>query len=115
MNLETSIRGDLWNAIRSSYESRNFSSAVLDAIHYLGDLIRERTALETDGATLIGQAFGGESPKLQVTKLRTESERNVQRGIEQILRGIYQGIRNPRSHEKHSDIEADAVAIIVFI
>ena len=115
MNLQAVISERLWLEIRSQYENRDFSGAILDAVHHLGALVRERTGLEADGVALIGQAFGGQNPKLKVNKLQTESEKNVQQGIEQILRGIYQAIRNPRSHEKTSDKQDDADAIIVFI
>lgn len=115
MNLETKLDRRLWEAIRSSAESRNFKGAVLDAIHLLTDVIRERSGLDGDGVALIGQAFGGTSPKLKVNRLQTESEINAQRGIEAILRGVYQAIRNPRSHEQHQDTERDAQAVILFI
>jgi hypothetical protein len=35
--------------------------------------------------------------------------------MEQILRGVYQAFRNPRSHEKITDTQDDADSIIVFI
>lgn len=115
MNIETKIDERLWRAIQSTYNDRNFTGAILDAIYLLSDLIREKTGLESDGAALAGQAFGGKSPKLKVSKLQTESEKNIQVGIEQLLRGLYQAIRNPRSHEKHTDKQDDADAIILFI
>lgn len=93
MNLETTIQPRLWDVIRASIESRNFSAAVLDAIHFLSDVIRERSGLEGDGVALIGAAFGGNSPKLKVNRLQTESEQNVQRGVESLLRGIFQAVR----------------------
>ncbi len=115
MNLETKLDRRLWDAIRSSVEGRNFKSAVLDAIHVLTDVIRERSGLEGDGVALVGAAFGGSSPKLKVNRLQTESERNVQSGTEAMLRGLYQAIRNPRSHEQFLDNDRDAQAIILFI
>ncbi len=115
MNLETKLEPRLWDAVRTSIEGRRFSNAVLDAIHFLSDVIRERAGLEGDGVALIGAAFGGASPKLKVNRLQTESEQNVQKGIESLLRGVYQAIRNPRSHGTHEDEERDAVAIILFL
>jgi uncharacterized protein (TIGR02391 family) len=115
MNLETKLEPRLWDAVRTSLEGRHFSNAVLDAVHFLSDVIRERSGLEGDGVALIGAAFGGASPKLKVNRLQTESEQNVQRGIESILRGVYLAIRNPRSHGAHEDEERDAVAIILFL
>jgi sulfur relay (sulfurtransferase) DsrC/TusE family protein len=52
---------------------------------------------------------------LKLNPLQSETEKNVQRGIEQILRGIYIGIRNPRSHEQAEDTREDADAIIHFL
>lgn len=115
MNLQTKLDERIWEAIRSTYESRNFSAAILDAIHFLSELIRERSGLDGDGANLVGRAFGGKAPVLKVNNLNTESEKNVQAGIEQLLRGIYQAVRNPRSHGTNQDTEDDAVAIILFI
>lgn len=115
MNLETRLESQLWESIRTSYEARNYTAAILDAIHFLSDLIRECAGLEGDGVALVGEAFGGKTPRLKVNRLQTESEQNVQKGIEALLRGIYQAIRNPRSHGRHVDEEKDVVAIVLFI
>jgi len=111
VNLEAQISKRLWSEIQSNYESRDYSGAILDSVYFLSELIRQRTGLEADGVSLVGQAFGGKNPKLKVNKFQTESELNVQQGIEQLLRGIYQAIRNPRSHEKHNDTQPDADSI----
>ncbi|MFC7679939.1 TIGR02391 family protein [Paenibacillus sp. GCM10028914] len=113
--LETHIDKKLWNSIKKNYESRSFSESIIDSIYYLSNLIRDKTALESDGAALIGQAFGGTQPLIKVNALQTESEINVQKGLEQILRGIYQAIRNPRSHDRFEDSQKEADAIITFI
>jgi len=115
MNVETELDTRIWQAIQNSYESGNYTGAILDALHFLSGLIREKTGLESDGVALAGQAFGGKSPKLKVNKLQSESDKNVQRGVEQLVRGVYQCIRNPRSHEKYTDSGKDAEAIILFI
>lgn len=115
MNLESLVDAKLWEAIQRSWENGAYTNAIQDAIYYVSDLIRSKSGLEGDGVNLVGQAFGGESPVLKVNSLRTESEKNVQKGVEQMLRGVYFGIRNPRAHEKHRDSKADARAIICFL
>lgn len=115
MSLKTSLAEPLWASIEAAYESRNYTGAILDAMYYLGDIIREKTGLQSDGVALVGQSFGGKSPRLKVNKLQTESERNIQKGTENLLLGLYQSIRNPRSHSKHADTKEDADAILVFI
>jgi uncharacterized protein (TIGR02391 family) len=115
MNLQTQVSSELWQAIASSYEVGNFTHAILDAMHQLTVVLRERSGVDGDGATLVGQALGGDSPKLRVNSFQSESEKNVQRGIEQILRGAYLAIRNPRSHEPYTDSQSDADAIVHFV
>ena len=115
MSLKTSLVEPLWAAIEAAYESRNYTGAILDTILHLGDIIREKSGLQSDGVALVGQALGGKSPRLKVNKLQTQSERNIQKGTENLLLGLYQSIRNPRSHSKHVDTKEDADAIVLFI
>lgn len=115
MDLKINIQQDIWEAIEKNYENESYSSAILDALHHLTETIRNKTGLEGDGSSLIGQAFSGNSPMIQLNKLQTDSEKNVQKGMQELLRGLYTAIRNPRSHDKHIDTKADADAIIMFI
>lgn len=115
MNINDDIQQELWEAIEKNYANSNYSGAILDAMHMLTETIRNKTGLEGDGASLVGQAFGGENPKIQLNKLQTDSEKNIQKGIQDILKGLYTAIRNPRSHDKMNDGKVDADAIIVFI
>jgi uncharacterized protein (TIGR02391 family) len=115
INLKTKINNELWSVIKRNYESESYSEAILDAIYYLNNLIRNKTGLESDGTNLVGQAFGGEKPKIKVNDLQTESDWNVQKGLLLTMKGIMRAIRNPRSHDKYDDDIKDAEAIIVFI
>ena len=115
MDLKISIEQDLWEAINKNYDNESYSSAILDAMHLLTETIRNKTGLEGDGSSLIGQAFGGENPKIQLNNLQTESEKNIQKGIQELLRGLYTTIRNPRSHDKYNDTKEEADSIIYFI
>lgn len=115
MNIETRLPSQLWEAVRANYEKRNFTGAILDAFYFLSELLRNKSGTEGDGASLIGQALGGAAPKIKLNRLQTESEQNVQRGMEQLLRGLYQCVRNPRSHDKVSDSESDAQTLIIFL
>jgi uncharacterized protein (TIGR02391 family) len=115
LNIEPRLDGRLWAAIDNAYQSGNYTGAILDSIHFIGELIREKSGLDGDGVQLVGQAFGGQNPKVKVTKLQTETDENIQKGVEQFLRGIYQAIRNPRSHGKFTDSVEDAEVIILFI
>ena len=115
MSLAGNIDERLWLAVRASYESGDYSGAILDGVFYLSELIRNKSALDSDGNPLVGSAFGGTNPIVKVNSLHTESERDEQRGVEQLLRGIYTAIRNPRTHEKRTDSAETADTLIAFI
>jgi len=115
MELEKGILKDLYLTVKSKYENQLFSDAILDSIKYLTNLIREKSKTDGDGVNLIGQAFGGQSPKIKINKMVTTSEIDEQKGFEQILRGIYCGIRNPRTHEDYNDAKETADSIIIFV
>lgn len=115
MVLRTHIREQLWQAISSNYEAEHYSNAIVDAMHCLSEVLREKSGLDGDGQSLVGRALGGRSPLLQVNKLQTETERNVQDGLVKILLGLYAAVRNPRHHSQTEDDKATADAIIYFI
>lgn len=115
MTIRNEIDVELWEAIQKNYDAENYTGAILDSIFKLTDTIRNKTGLEGDGASLIGQAFGGDNPRIRLNKLQTDSEKDVQRGVQEILRGIYTAIRNPRSHDTASDSKDAADSIIIFL
>jgi uncharacterized protein (TIGR02391 family) len=115
MNLQTIIGQELWHAISRSYLSQAYCNAILDSIHYLSDIIRDKSGVDGDGVPLVGQAFGGDTPRIRINKLQTQSERDEQKGLADLLRGIYTGIRNTRSHEQIEDSKDTADSIIIFI
>ncbi|MFZ5629327.1 MAG: TIGR02391 family protein [Spirochaetota bacterium] len=113
INIE--LRQDLLDAIQGNYDKNNFTETITDAIIFLSSTIRNRANLDLDGVALIGKAFGSEEPVLKINSLRTESEKNAQRGFEHLLRGVFQGIRNPRSHEKHSDNRETCHSVVAIV
>lgn len=115
MTVRNEIDVELWEILQKNYEAENYTGSILDAVFKLTDTIRNKTGLEGDGVSLIGQAFGGENPKIKLNKLQTDSEKDIQRGIQEILRGIYTGIRNPRSHDAMVDDKLSADSIIIFV
>ena len=115
LHLSGNIDPDLWSAIATSYEAGSYANSVTDAIHYLSDEIRDKIESDVDGVQLVGLAFGGESPQIRLNKFQSETDKGEQKGFESILRGIYQGIRNPRSHQQYKDSKESADAIIIFV
>ncbi|MFH0811591.1 MAG: TIGR02391 family protein [Pseudomonadota bacterium] len=99
MELQKEITPELFDAIKAHYESGSYSNAILDAMKVLTELIREKAKLDGDGANLVSQAFGGNAPPIKISPMQKVSEIDEQKGFEQLLRGLYVGIRNPRTHE----------------
>ena len=115
MNLQSELGQELWMAVAEAFEAELYKNAILEAIHFLSNVLRERAGVDGDGVSLVGQALGGDAPRLRINPFQTESERSEQKGFEQILRGLYQGIRNPRSHEQRIDTRQHAESIILFV
>ncbi len=118
MNIEKYIKPEIWKYISQSYESENYSDAIKDAMAVITELLRDKTGLDGDGRKLVGKALGfdkNKQPRIRINKLQTETERNIQIGLREILSGMYSLIRNPRVHEKVEDTQDTADAIIIFI
>ena len=67
----------------------------------MADKIRNMTGLVGDGATLIDQAFGlGQTgiPFLALNSLQTETERDEQKGLMNLIKGMFGAFRNVTAH-----------------
>jgi uncharacterized protein (TIGR02391 family) len=115
LNLSSEISERLWVAVRGTYEAGNYSSAILDAVNCLGDVVRDKSGLPSDGAQLVGAALSGPNPIIRVNSLHTQSDQDEQRGVHSLLLGIYSAIRNPRSHGNRADSAETANAVIYFV
>lgn len=115
MNIKNYLDDDLWESIESNFKSGKFTNAIVDAMLFLSNVLREKSSLDEDGVKLVNNCFSKNDPKIKITKLETETERSIQEGAASILRGLFLLVRNPRHHEKIEDRETDAVQIILFI
>jgi uncharacterized protein (TIGR02391 family) len=109
------ISDELWNDIKANYNSNDYSGAVTDAIFNLSKLLREKLATDKDGTSLIQYAFGGAQPRLKITPMRTQTEKNIHSGIQKILEGIMLAIRNSHHHEQPENSRESCNSIIFFI
>lgn len=102
---EDNFDPDLVAAVGERLNTGLYSDAILSGFRYLTDILRTLGGVEGDGAQLVGQVLGGNAPLRALNKMQTVSEKDEQKGIEQFLRGMYIGIRNPRTHETIEDTE----------
>ena len=76
--------------------------AVFEAVKGLGERLREVSGLDGDGSKLIQSAMGGPAPVLAINSLRTETERNEQSGLVNMMTGVFGAFRNPAAHRPKS-------------
>jgi uncharacterized protein (TIGR02391 family) len=115
MDIKNEIPEELYKLISSNYESGNYSEAILDAIKYLTKIIRNYSGIDEDGEKLVGGVFNSKPPLLKFNRMETQSEQDEHNGLAFLLRGVYSGIRNPRSHEKYHDLKEECDMILIMI
>ena len=103
---------------RAELLQENYFHAVLEAAKSLLDRIRDMTGLIEDGTALVDKALSVKNPMIAMNSLRTESERNQQNGLREMINGVIHMVRNVTAHELKIrwDInEKDAVEILALI
>jgi uncharacterized protein (TIGR02391 family) len=73
-------------------------NAVFEAVKGLAQRIREMSYIDSDGARLVDAAFGGQEPVIVFNALQTETDYNEQRGLANIMKGLFGAVRNPQAH-----------------
>ena len=67
--------------------------------------VRQLTATDRSGMTLMGDAFDGDPPNLTLNDRSDPSDIDEQRGFALIYKGAIQGIRNPKAHAPFEELE----------
>lgn len=86
------VSGDL-------HRDGHFKQAALEAYIRVIDEVKVASGLSDDGDSLMNKAFGADkqTPAIQFNSLSTEAERDEQRGIMYLFKGIV-GLRNSKAH-----------------
>jgi uncharacterized protein (TIGR02391 family) len=80
------------------YAGAHYRQCIFEAYVTAFSLLRERAVLDLDGDNLVGKALSLNSPILAFGDLNTENGKTVQKGMIQILQGVYQAFRNIAAH-----------------
>jgi uncharacterized protein (TIGR02391 family) len=77
----------------------HYKQAALEAYICVIDEVKTRSGLTLDGDSLVNHAFGCENqaPVIQFNDLRTDAERDEQKGIMFLFKGVI-GLRNSKAH-----------------
>lgn len=103
---------------RQELLTEDYYHAVHEAAKSLCDRVKTMTGLDLDGTRLFDAALSVKDPYIALSSLQSESERNQQNGLKELLNGIMHLVRNPTAHELriHWDVnEKDAVDVLNLI
>jgi uncharacterized protein (TIGR02391 family) len=89
---------EVLNYCRAELLQENYFHAVLEAVKGVAERIRQMSGLGTDGAELVAVALSTKNPILALNSLSTETELSEQKGIANLLVGVFGAIRNPTAH-----------------
>lgn len=78
--------------------NENYFHAVFEAAKGLADFVRNLSGLSGDGAALFDAAFSVDNPILAINTLTTDAEKNQQKGLSMMLKGLFSMIRNVTAH-----------------
>ncbi len=93
------VHPDVLRFCREELLVDNYFHAVLEAVKSVADKLRARTGLTDDGAPLVDRTLTGDPPMLAINPLKSESEKNEQRGFANLVRGTFGMFRNTTAHE----------------
>jgi uncharacterized protein (TIGR02391 family) len=99
--MKRNVHADVLHFCRAELLTDNYFHAVLEATKSVSEKIRLKTGLEGDGADLADKALAmGKAgmPLLAFNTLRTESEQSEQRGLVNLMKGMFGTFRNTTAH-----------------
>lgn len=89
---------EVFTYCRAELLEDNYFHAVFEGAKGLADRIRRMSGLTSDGADLINEAFSVKAPRILINSLETETERSEQKGVANLLVGLFGAVRNPLAH-----------------
>jgi uncharacterized protein (TIGR02391 family) len=93
-----STHAEVFKYCRAELLEDNYFHAVFEAIKGLAQRLRDLSGLGTDGADLVNTALSTKLPVLALNSLNTETELSEQKGIANLMVGLFGAIRNPTAH-----------------
>ncbi|HLF27719.1 MAG TPA: TIGR02391 family protein [Anaerolineae bacterium] len=95
--------------VKGEYVMSVFQASVvfIDAVKNRSGYPTDKAGKPLDGVDLMVHAFGSKSPALKFNELKTQAERNEQRGLSCIAEGLVSAFRNPKGHVPAPNIALD--------
>ena len=96
---ERDIHPILPAVVRSLFDNGHYAQATFEAFKFIDKEVQRHSKLAESGFKLMMQALAETSPAIQLTPLKTASDRDEQKGFQFLFAGSMLAIRNPRGHE----------------
>lgn len=93
-----SIHAEVFKYCKAELLEENYFHAVLEAVKGVAERLRLMSGLGSDGAELVNVVFSVKAPILAINSLKTDTELSEQKGIANMLVGIFGAFRNPVAH-----------------
>jgi uncharacterized protein (TIGR02391 family) len=85
--------------VKELFDDGHFAEATSHAFKFLDKRVEKLSGLSDTGFSLMMEAFDYKKPKIQLTPLSNQSEKDEQEGYRFVFAGSMRAIRNPRAHE----------------
>jgi len=92
-------------AARPSFSVGRRAEAVFEAFKTIELRVGDLIGSDRTGMSLMGDAFGGDPPRLALNDCATRPDRDEQDGFAFIFKGAMQGVRNPKAHGRFEELE----------
>lgn len=96
---ERNIHPRLQKVTISLFDDGHYAQATFEGYKFIENEIRRYSNSTETGLKLMMKVFAAGNPTLQLTQLKTESEKDEQKGYQFLFAGAFLAIRNPRGHE----------------
>lgn len=102
---------ELRSTSRDLFLDGYYALAVEEAYKCLNNIVKDLTGLgHLDGVNLMQNAFSLNKPLLKLNNLKTQSQKDQQRGYMEMFAAVITGVRNPRAHE-HAYLDDPVTAL----
>lgn len=89
---------EVFRYCRAELLEENYFHAVLEAVKGLAQRLRDLSGRMDDGADLVNGALSTKAPVLAINSLKTDTEISEQKGIINLMIGLFGAVRNPAAH-----------------
>ncbi|GAB4032278.1 TIGR02391 family protein [Spirosoma gilvum] len=93
-----SIYTKIYNYCNTELINENYFHSVFEAVKSIAEEIRLKISLTTDGSELVEQALSVNNPLLKINSLATETEKSEQKGLVNLIKGVFGMFRNTIAH-----------------